>query len=451
MQTILNGTILAILTIWIIRLYMTQSVKMRTIDFPYKEGTKYVLSPNLYFCIFTVCTSIAYLSPFSLLKYGIWFIVIILLLLSGRIRLNLHVVVIGYLLFLAWAFVASIYSDAGIGYRLSSYIRYSLPIFYLWLGYNAIESKFSLLIFSRVVLFTIFTYTFFIGGFGAIVLPFIYYSPVGNGVFLTYAGFADYLTSLFPLPFIMFYLTKRKRYLLIASAMVLSSILDVVRTGLGGLFISSVITIICLYRARSIPYLLSIVLVTTSIVSLIPSVREKMFYESDKITFEDVSTGRNITSEDIRDNGRYELWEKVMNVLYKEKELIGSGTGRTSEWLWNYHLRINSPALLHNDYVLILCDMGLVGLILFILFALLFIYNCIYALLNSYHLLWVRVSAILALVSFSGILFAMGFDNVFGHSMTSLINPFIFMGFFLKFKEIYTKGHEQSNTIISES
>lgn len=451
MQTILNGTILAILTIWIIRLYMTQSVKMRTIDFPYKEGTKYVLSPNLYFCIFTVCTSIAYLSPFSLLKYGIWFIVIILLLLSGRIRLNLHVVVIGYLLFLAWAFVASIYSDAGIGYRLSSYIRYSLPIFYLWLGYNAIESKYSLLIFSRAVLYIIFIYTFFIGGFGAVFLPFIYYSPIGNGIFLTYAAFANYLTSLFPLPFIMFFLTKRKWYLFIASAMVLSSVLEVVRTGLGGLFISSVITIICLYRAKSAPYLLLAVVGTISIVTLIPSVREKMFVESEKITFEDVSTGRNITSEDIRDNGRYELWEKSMKTLQRGKEFLGSGVGSTSEWLWNYHLRTNSPVLMHNDYVLILCDMGLVGLILFILFALLFIYNCIYALLNSYHLLWVRMSAILALGSFSGIVFAMGFDNVFGHSMTSLINPFIFMGFFLKFKEIYTKGHEQANTIIPKS
>lgn len=36
----------------------------------------------------------------------------------------------------------------------------------------------------------------------------------------------------------------------------------------------------------------------------------------------------------------------------------------------------------------------------------------------------------------SGVAFSMGYDNVVSHSMTSLIIPFIFIGFFMKYSEL---------------
>ena len=49
---------------------------------------------------------------------------------------------------------------------------------------------------------------------------------------------------------------------------------------------------------------------------------------------------------------------------------------------------------------------------------------------------WIKVSGIMAVSSMAGVAFSMGFDNVVSHSMTSLINPFIFIGFFLKFIDL---------------
>lgn len=452
MQSLINGIILVILTIWIARIYLHDSKKMRTITFPYQENTKYILSPNLYFCIFTVCTAPMYLHPFSLIKYGIWLAVILLLIASGKIKLKFNAVTITYIIFLSWAILSISYTKAhSPEIAFNSLLRFSLPIFYLWLGYNAIESKYSLLLFSRITLKTILFYIFWIGGISAVYFPFIYSSPIGNGIFLTYAGFADYLTSLAPLTLFMYFITKRKIYILISLLMVISTILEAVRTGLGGLFIAFSLIIISLYRIRSVFPLIAIIFTGISIIAFVPSIRDKMFYKENETTFQEVATGEVMNKEDIRDNGRYELWERSLEYHYKGRELTGSGIGSTTQWLRMEHERKNTPALLHDDYVLILCEMGLIGLILFIIFSLTFIYNCVESIFSPKTNLWVRMGATIAFASYGGILFSMGFDNVFGHSMTSIINPFIFMGFFIKLKELYSKENEQAYTIIPKS
>ncbi len=451
MQSVINGIVLLILLFWIFLIYFTQSEKMRTIKFPYKEETMYVMSPTLYFTIFTVCTAPFFLQPFTLLRYAIWLVAIMLLIINGKLKIKMHIVPITYIVLLLWILLTITYTTASYTELiLSGYVKYCLPLFFFWLGYNAIDTKYSLMLFMRFVIFSAVFYSFWIGGLSATFYPSVYFSPFGTGLFLTYAGLADYFTSLFPIPILLFFITKRKIYLIFAILLILSTILEAVRTGIGGIAIASTLTLIGLYKQRSVPIIFILFLLFAAVLTFVPSIKEKMFFE-ENVKYEEVVSTEVLNKEDIRDNGRYEMWERALNRLYKSKELIGSGVGSVKEWLSQEHLKNNMALLLHNDYVLLMCETGLIGLTLYIIFIILFISTCFSSIFSRHQPFWPKIGAILAVSSFGGILFSMGYDNVFGHSLTSLVNPFLFFGFFLKLKEIYGDKTERTHSYISES
>lgn len=441
MQSIINGTILLLLSGIILYLYTRDAVWMRTINFPYKENTKYILSKNLFFLILTISTSILYLNPFSLEKYGIWALTIILLLLSGQVKIKIESITASYLFFLLWVCFSFSYTTASPTSAFMVLIKYILPLLFLWLGYSSIQNKYSFLILIRSVIFIAAIYIIWVGGFGAVFLPSLYYSPIGNEIFLTYAGFADYLTSLFPIPFILFYLTKKKVYIFIALWLVLSTLLEGVRTGLGGMALAAGFVSYGIFKQRSFPFIAVVAGLFIAVVLFVPSIRNKMFFEQTEEETEQIGNifqeGR-INTENIRDNGRRAVWDITLNKLYNGKKLTGSGVGCANEFIKDRGIREHTVALIHNDYVQILSDFGLIGLSLFIFFVIMVLLSTI-KVING-DAFWVRMAASLSLGSFAGVLFSMGFDNVVGHSMTSFVNPFIFTGCYLKIKELNEQG-----------
>ena len=83
----------------------------------------------------------------------------------------------------------------------------------------------------------------------------------------------------------------------------------------------------------------------------------------------------------------------------------------------------------------LLCDSGIVSVVLLgVFFLVLLLKAGAIALSSSYF--YSKMTAVLAVSSMSGVAFSMGYDNVVSHSMTSLIIPFIFIGFFMKYSEL---------------
>ena len=104
--------------------------------------------------------------------------------------------------------------------------------------------------------------------------------------------------------------------------------------------------------------------------------------------------------------------------------------------------------MMHNDYLQIICDTGLVGITLFIIFYLSIIFKVTshVILRRSSHL--VKLTGIMALSSMAGIAFCMYFDNVVSNSMQSMVMPYIFLGFFLKALDI---ENNEKNRLIEKS
>lgn len=442
MGTIVNGIVLIILCLLVIRIYFSKSIRFRCVPYDKNKGLNYLLNKEIYFLTFTVCTAPFFLEPFSLIRYGFWFIILIGLLFSKRITLKFELITFCYLIFLIWSLFTSIYSTARYeGFMLL--IKYLIPLLFLWLSYAAIRDEFTLLYFIKSVNKSAAIYALLIGGISAIFMPWLYWSPIGN-MFLKYAGLADYFTSLFPIPLMLYFLTKRKIYLLAAGWLLLSTILESVRTGLGGMTLAGIFVFFFVYKLKSIPFILASIVCFLYIILYVPSVNEKMFGNDNigKISTYDIVHNDALSLDNIQTSGRRELWTLSLARFYEPNKIAGAGLGETNRFIKERAQKEHTIALLHNDYVQILSDTGLIGIGLFMLFGLTILFKVCKFVIFKRSNIWIKVSGIMAVASTAGTAFSMGFDNVVSHSMTSMINPFIFLGFFLKFIDMQ---HEQKN------
>ncbi len=124
--------------------------------------------------------------------------------------------------------------------------------------------------------------------------------------------------------------------------------------------------------------------------------------------------------------------------MYAGKEITGSGTGSTQNYLYNNNV-FGGLKVPHNDYVQQLCDNGLVGIVLYLTMCLLVIIHCFKEFNNRKNIHAVRVSAIIAGAALGGTILTMLTDNVVNYSMATLAYPFGFYGMMLGLK----KGQEK--------
>lgn len=412
-------------------------VNKRTLSISDYNEKYYEMNPLMFYLIFVIVSAPLFLvPPFSLAKYAVYCVVLLVLLKKGQIRMPDSWITKAYWLFFIWLVISAMRS-AHYYESIALLVKYSIPILSLYLGYSAVKCKYDIYYLIRFVLIGVLVYTFLIGGLAAKFYSWFYFSVIGNQ-FLKYAGFADYQTSLFVLPFIMVWFTGSKKWYWIGAAMLLSTILEVVRTGLGGMFTVLSCFLFYKYKWRSMPLIGLIVAGMLAVILFVPEVNQKFFGENaGNVSAEAIIKNDAMSLDNIQTSGRNFMWTVVMNNCYEGHEMIGSGLGSAGSYLkyLKEHKIANIPILLHNDYVQIMCDTGLVGLSLLILFFLILLFLVTKKIWNTGDF-YVKITGIMAIASSCGVAFSMGFDNVVSHSMTSFIMPFIFTGIYLKNVEL---------------
>lgn len=442
MKTLISTFLFIAILLWICRIYLTNDKKFRYVK--YNPGEYYLLSRNMYFTIFTVCTAPIFLASLSLLKYGLWFGTILWLVFISKIRMKLETVMTLYLIFFFWLTITMTWTTASRdGYMML--IKYFIPIMFLWLGYSSLRNEKDLVIFLRVVNFVACIYCFIIGGFTQHVFLGLYGFMMG--ICSTYAGFSCFLISVFIVPILLYWLTKEKKYIYCALWILFSPILQSVRAGIGGMFLVFVVAVYLRYKQRSLPALFFAGVVFISVILFVPGVNEKFFGENaGKVTAADIVQGDALSLDNIEKSGREYIWERVKDNCYYGNEVFGGGLGTSGRFTKNYGIQHNTLQMMHNDYLQIICDAGLVGITLLTIFYIAFIIKVIAHVVLRRSMVLVKLTGIMALSSMVGVGFAMYFDNVVSNSMQALVMPFIYWGFF--FKALDIEGKEKRTLAI---
>lgn len=437
MKSVLSILLFIVLFIWICKIYLSDKKLFRIVE--YNPGEPYLLSRNMYFTILTVCTAPVFLGSFSLLKYGLWFVTILLLIATNRVRMKLETVMTLYVIFFLWLLITMTWTSAmRDGWMML--IKYFIPVLFLWLGYSSLRNEKDLIIFLKVVNFVACVYCMFIGGQGWVFLRWSYIH-LFMGVFGNYAPFANFLTSVFVIPILLFWITKNNIYIFCAIWMLLSTILESVRTGIGGMMLVFAVATFLKYKTKSLPWLFFAGAVFISVILFVPSVNQKFFGEdAGTVTSEDITQGNALSLDNIEMNGRDALWEMVKDNCYYGNEVFGGGLGSSGRFIKDYGTRNKSLVVMHNDYLQIICDTGLVGISLLTIFYLAFIIKVVSHVVIRKSTPLIKITGIMALSSMVGIGFSMYFDNVVSLSMQAMVMPYIYWGFFFRALDIEGKN-----------
>lgn len=435
MITIINGLLLFLFAYFSMVIFLPVFDNKRWIQWGKGSEECYQLNRVLFYLIFIICSAPFFLGQFSIIKYSIYFITLLLLISRGMILIRFNSIVNAYIIFLLWLAITMIWSSAPFD-AILLLIKYSIPLLSLWLGYSAIQGEYDLYFFAKYVTRYSLIYALFLGGISAVFAPSLYFFL--NNFFLTYAGLADYFTAIIGLFFVLNWLTFSHKHYLGAVWLLLSTLLEVVRTGLGGITIVGSMFSLFRYKLKAIPYLFFFGIMFLSIVLFVPKVNEKFFgNDAGKVTVTDIVSGGAMSSDKIQTSGREYIWDVLLRKFYEPNKIVGAGLGSSTHYLKDKKTGFTQVkiTLIHSDYVQLLCDSGIVSVVLLgVFFLVLLLKAGAIALSSSYF--YSKMTAVLAVSSMSGVAFSMGYDNVVSHSMTSLIIPFIFIGFFMKYSEL---------------
>ena len=338
-----------------------------------------------------------------------------------------------YVTYLLWLFVGLFYSPSA-SYGLRVILKYLYPFLIMLLASAVVRNEEVFLkagLYARAVgvisLFVVLTDSDKLIQWESIIPGVFWY---GTAAAIHYINMVVLSLALY------FYYGKNKMDLFWAGLFSLPCVLLGLRTSIMGLTLAIGIFVLFRYKLKSLPLLMAILTVFISILLLAPEARNKMFV-NESLTTQEIMDG-NISMDAINSNGRFNMWEKLLDRMYAGKEITGSGTGSTQNYLYNNNV-FGGLKVPHNDYVQQLCDNGLVGIVLYLTMCLLVIIHCFKEFNNRKNIHAVRVSAIIAGAALGGTILTMLTDNVVNYSMATLAYPFGFYGMMLGLK----KGQEK--------
>jgi O-antigen ligase len=258
-----------------------------------------------------------------------------------------------------------------------------------------------------------------------------------------FGGEHGYMLAMFlGVPLSLYVQTKEKKYLLYALVYAIPSVTYMRRAAFAAY--SLVLSLFLVYKYK-IKGLILVVLLFVGIVFAIlssPELRERFFggdrgkQNATSVSFEDLESG----DVQINSSGRDAMWAIVTQKFYINKEYLGSGLGTMKKFLISEDNKNRRFFLiLHNDYLHLLCETGLIGLFLWVVFYLSIFISLLKSILKNKNVL-LRYSSLMNLGAFLSLGLIMYYANVVS-SPNIFILPFILLGFHLKIVEIVKKDN----------
>ena len=250
-----------------------------------------------------------------------------------------------------------------------------------------------------------------------------------GGMFYFVAGIIDSTCVLLLVSYLLWRHERNPLFILSSTIALFTPVVFRIRTGIVGITICIAAALTFKYKEKALIFLLFPFILGAVLMLKVPQLREKMFYNPSK--FENMSimdVADRVSWEDINSSGRFFMWERLLKTFYSPSPLCGSGLGSTQALLYREHEKQGGLSVAHSDYVQILCDSGLIGLILYMISVLFFWLDCMSLYRNPARSKECRWAALIAGATLAGLAAAMMTDNAVNYSMTTFLFPFTFYG-----------------------
>ena len=428
MFTLLNIVAFFFLTLYAFKLLVSKPSYVKL-----SKTEKYLLTGRERFLLFTLVTGMFQVGvnlgvSLSAFRLMIWIGIVLFAFIFYRAP-KFSSVYLPYVAFLVWL-AASIFWSDSITYGLRVYLKYLYPFLIMLFALTFVQSPQFIYIAMRQMIVVAFILSILLGGFMTHVLGIWYF--YGSGLFWPMSTLSDFLGIMSGVAFVLWWHTKEKKYLFLIAWFFLSAVLQSVRTGLLAIFLVMIVGSYLRYKVLALPYIVGLVFVAAASVVFIPQVHNKMFTTTTKVS--SISDLSSVSTDNIDSNARFAMWDWAMRKFYDGHEVTGSGLGSVQQYMYEHYV-FGGLKVLHNDYVQMLSDVGLTGLILYALFPIaIFLYAWRPIMrrgLNGY-----KISLLLAVLSYVAVLTTMMTDNVVNYTFAAHSYPFIFTGIAIAYKRI---------------
>lgn len=159
-----------------------------------------------------------------------------------------------------------------------------------------------------------------------------------------------------------FFVERKIRYLLLYVVFAVIVFWAFTRISMAALVLATAICIWMLSRSMVVKFAFPIVIIVGFFLSffLIDSFRDRMFMDS-SISLESLANDPEKLQSGMYLSGRSALWEAARTQFFDPSPGVGAGAGSVDRWLdTNVHSR------LHSEYLRLACDLGVVGLVLYV-------------------------------------------------------------------------------------
>ncbi len=272
-------------------------------------------------------------------------------------------------LFVALSFISLLWTQS-IGESIGMTIKYLTPLLLLVMVLSVVRSHHDMMKCERAIIG---------GGLILIVLGVVnkligdYFDPhhdwskswVLVAPYMSPANYSFMLAMCALLALKNFLFTAQKNWLLIFIVFFVGVMGAFTRISMAGLLLASAILFGVYKRSVLITYiapLLAMVLVVAAIIFIEP-LRKRMFFNDNAVDFSMLFKNVDFFLSHIDTSGRSTLWQAAFVYFKKTSVWFGAGSGSTDFWVKNH----THALALHNDFLRVYFDLGVIGLVLFLL------------------------------------------------------------------------------------
>ena len=234
---------------------------------------------------------------------------------------------------------------------------------------------------------------------------------------------------------------RRSIYLGVLICLVAGTIAAFTRITIGALFVaSSIMIFLSLHGIARFALPLGGLVGLPTLFLLSERFRNRMFYGGENISIGSVISDPAYALDHVHGSGRFPAWAQFLHQFFEPTPVVGSGVGATQHYFYTHS--VTGLGVIHSEYIRLLCEVGIVGLILFLLACAVYLVRLFRSFDQDAHdrVKRYRLAAMGGMIAY---LIFLATDNGFDYVSQFGIFVFGYIGISEKAKEILLNGTEQ--------